>query len=276
MFSRLIVVLVMPLMVIAGSARSADIAADLVEALQLREAFGVMAAEGEAYGREIEAEMFPGAGGSAWAASVAQIYAVESILPQFTAAFSSDLARSKSDASAALGFFQSDLGRRVTTLEVSARRALLDVTVEDASRLKLEEMQAARDPRLELIEEFVSVNDLVEANVTGALNASYAFYLGLAEAGAFGGRTDQEGMLGDVWAQEPSIRHETDSWIHSYLVMAYAPLSDNDLKEYIAFSRTDAGRDLNRALFYGFDTVFVDVSRKLGRAAGRILAGRDL
>jgi hypothetical protein len=276
MFSRLIVVLVMPLMVIAGSARSADIAADLVEALQLREAFGVMAAEGEAYGREIEAEMFPGAGGAAWTASVAQIYAVESILPQFTAAFSSDLARSKSDASAALGFFQSDLGRRVTTLEVSARRALLDKTVEDASRLKLEEMQAARDPRLELIEEFVSVNDLIEANVTGALNASYAFYLGLAEAGAFGRGTDQEGMLSDVWAQEPSIRQETDSWIHSYLVMAYAPLSDDDLKEYIAFSRTDAGRDLNRALFFGFDTVFVDVSRKLGRAAGRILAGRDL
>ncbi len=76
--------------------------------------------------------------------------------------------------------------------------------------------------------------------------------------------------------EEADIRDETEIWILSYLAMAYAPLSDEEIGEYIDFSETEAGRDLNRALFAGYDTVFEDVSRQLGRAAGAILAGQDL
>ena len=58
--------------------------------------------------------------------------------------------------------------------------------------------------------------------------------------------------------------------------MAYAPLSTEELGTYTEFSRTEAGRALNAALFAGFDTVFTDVSRQLGRAAGTELTGQDL
>lgn len=260
----------------AGPALAADDAAALQAALKLPEVFSVMSEEGLDYGRQLEEDMFPGSGGRQWQEAVAGIYSTERMLEDFGAAFEAELSQGDTDTAAMLDFFSSDLGQRVTTLEVSARRALLDEAVEDASRLKLEEMQAEDDPRLDLIAEFVTINDLVEANVTGGLNANYAFYLGLADADALGRDMSEDEVIAEVWGQEEDIRAETDLWIHSYLAMAYAPLTDAELEEYIAFSQTEAGKDLNRALFAGFDVLFVDVSRQLGRAAGAVLAGQDL
>ncbi len=277
MLSRLIapVAAVAVLFAVPAWAESADIAA-LEDALKLPDVFAVMSEEGHAYGAQLEADMFPGAGGASWAAAVGQIYAVDRILPQFSAAFEAELIRSGADITPMVDFFTSELGKKVTTLEISARRALLDVAVEDASRLKYEEMLAEGDPKVALVEEFVSVNGLVEANVSGAMNANYAFYQGLGDAGALTPDMGEDAIIGEIWSQEEAIRDETDIWIHSYLAMAYAPLSDDEMRAYIDFSQGEAGRELNAALFAGFDAVFVDVSRKLGRAAGGILAGREL
>ena len=277
MLSRLFAPVAAVAILIAGPARAAsDEIAALEAALQLPDVFAVMSQEGHAYGVQLEADMFPGSGGAAWSAAVARIYAVDRILPQFSEEFEAELVRSEADTAAMLEFFTSDLGQRVTTLEISARRALLDEAVEDASRLKYDEMRATGDPQVALVEEFVSVNGLIEANVSGAMNANYAFYQGLDDAGALGPEMSEDDIIGEIWSQEDVIRDETDIWIHSYLVMAYAPLSEAEMRDYIAFSQSEAGRDLNAALFAGFDAVFVDVSRQLGRAAGRILAGRDL
>lgn len=277
MFSRLIAPLAAVAILIAGPARAAsDEVAALEAALQVPDVFAVMSEEGHAYGAELESDMFPGAGGAAWSASVAQIYSVDRILPAFSSAFEAELARTGADTAAMLAFFTTDLGRRVTILEISARRALLDEAVEDASRLKYDELRATGDPQVALVEEFVAVNGLIEANVSGAMNANYAFYQGLGDADALGPEMGEDDIIGEIWSQEEAIREETDLWIHSYLLMAYAPLSEAEMRDYIAFSETEAGKDLNAALFAGFDAVFVDVSRQLGAAAGRILAGRDL
>ncbi|MGB3317271.1 MAG: DUF2059 domain-containing protein [Albidovulum sp.] len=258
----------------SGLAAAADDAAALQAALKLPEVFSVMSEEGLDYGRQLEADMFPGSGGRQWQEAVTGIYSTDRMLEDFGTAFEAELNRT--DTGAMLDFFSSDLGQRVTTLEISARRALLDDSVEDASRLKLEEMRAEADPRIDLIAEFVTANDLIEANVTGGLNANYAFYLGLADADALGREMSEDEVIAEVWGQEDDIREETDLWINSYLAMAYAPLTDAELHDYIAFSRTEAGKDLNRALFAGFDAVFNDVSRQLGRAAGAVLSGQDL
>ncbi|MCV2873265.1 DUF2059 domain-containing protein [Defluviimonas sp. WL0050] len=262
---------------LADSSRAADSdVTELSAALQLPEVFAVMTEEGLGYGRELEADMFPGSGGARWNEAVAGIYETGRMVDGFSEAFEAALDTSGGNVSSMLEFFSSDLGRRVVALEISARRALLDEAVDEASRAKLDEMRETGDPRLELIEEFVSVNDLVDANVTGGLNANYAFYLGLADAGALPSAMSEDEIIGEIWGQEADIRDETEIWILSYLAMAYAPLSDEEIGEYIDFSETEAGRDLNRALFAGYDTVFEDVSRQLGRAAGAILAGQDL
>lgn len=277
MFSRFLAPagLVLSLWAGAGQAADGDLAR-LEVALRMTEVFGVMSEEGRAYGAQIETDMFPGAGGPSWAGKVSDIYAVDRMVPVFLTAFEAELAQSGADLPAMTAFFETPLGEKVTTLEISGRRALLDQAVEDASRLKYQELSEAGDAKVALIDQFVEVNDLVEANVAGAMNANYAFYQGLGDAGVLEEALTEDQIISEIWSQEEAIREETDLWIRAYLAMAYAPLSETEIRDYIAFSQTEPGRDLNGALFSGFDAVFTKVSRELGRAAGGMMAGQEL
>ncbi|TCO72541.1 DUF2059 domain-containing protein [Rhodovulum euryhalinum] len=246
----------------------------LMRALALDDLVAIVREEGLGYGVEIEDEMFPGRGGDRWDAAVAQIYDGGRIGTELRDTLAGEL--SGADLGPLVEFFGSETGARIVSLELSARRALLDDEVEKGSLERLEEMQADGDPRLDLIERFVEANNLIEANVAGALNSNYAFYTGLADGRAFDFEMTEEQMLEDVWGQEPEIRDETREWLFSYLAMAYAPLSDETLEEYIALSETPEGAALNAALFAGFDVAFTRISRELGLAAATFIAGQDI
>tara|TARA_Y100000815_G_scaffold11722_1_gene10507 strand:- start:559 stop:1383 length:825 start_codon:yes stop_codon:yes gene_type:complete len=247
---------------------------DLLAALRLPETLEVMAQEGTEYGGELEAEMFAGHGGARWQAMVARIYDVSRMEEIMREALEQELAGQ--DVAALTTFFASELGARIVELEISARRALLDDDVDAENRLKVEEMRADDDPRLELLEQFVTANELIEFNVVGGMNANYAFYRGLSDGGAFPFELSEEEMLADVWSQEDDVRQETEEWMYSYLSLAYEPLEDADLSAYITLSETPAGQALNRALFAGYDVVFRKISRELGLGAAQFMAGQDI
>lgn len=248
----------------------------LARVLLIPEVIAVMRDEGIEYGLSMEDELFPGRGGSDWAVAVDLIYDAATMQRRFETVFAAELGDDAALAAAIEGFFGDDRGQRILTLEVEARRALMDDAVEDAARARAEEMAAADDPRMAALKRFAEINDLVESNVMGALNANLAFYRGMAEGGAFGDDMTEEQMLSDVWAQEPDIRSETEDWLYPYLAMAYGPLPDEDLAAYSAFSETPEGKRMNAALFAAFDAVFVAISRDLGRAAARQLMGQDI
>lgn len=248
--------------------------AELIALLQMPKLFEIMQSEGADYGDQVAEDMFPVAPGGDWDATVAGIYAPARVLPIFEAAFAGAL--ETEDTAPMRAFFAGDLGRRAVDLEVSAREALLDPEIEDSAKLKLADMMATHDPRVARIEAFAEAGNLIEANVAGGLNANLAFWHGLIEGGGFQDPPEEADILSDVWSQAPAIREETRDWLLSFLNLAYQPLSDAELDGYIAFSATPAGATLNRAIFTAFDAVFVDVSRELGRAAGRRLAGQDI
>lgn len=264
------------LLVLSGPALAGDGTEALLDALAIDEVAAIMGEEGLGYGRQLEEDLFPGRGGAAWAREVADIYAPDRFLPEFRKVFGRTLAADGGDVAAMTAFFTSDTGRKTVALELSARRALLDDSVAEASKLKVEEMRAEDDPRLAAVEAFIEAGDLIEANVSSGLNASLSFYRGLAEAGAVPGGMAEDELLASVWSQEADIRSESTDWLYSYLTMAYAPLSDEELRAYIAFSASEAGQDLNRALLAGFDAAFQSISRDLGKAAGARIAGQDL
>jgi hypothetical protein len=268
----LVVFLLLPGVVLAQA--SAARVAGLVEAMGLPEVLAIMREEGIRYGASIEAQMFPMGGGPAWRAAVEDIYRVEEMTAILTARLEADL--TDDGIGAIEAFFGSDRGQRIVSLEVSGRRALLDEAVEEQSRAAAEDMRAQGGPRVELVERFAEVNQLVEQNVVGAMNANLAFYQGLDAGGAFPGGMSEDRMLADVWGQEPEVRADTETWVYSYLLLAYAPLEDADLKAYVAFSETEEGQALNQAMFAAFDTMFVDISRDLGRAAARFMVGEAL
>ena len=253
----------------------AEKAAALYEALALPALLQVMRDEGIGYGYDIGVDFFPGESpGADWIDLVGAIYDLDRMEARISADFATALAGD--DIDAMLAFFTSEPGRTIVSLEVSAREALLDDAVEEAAKEAASIALADDAPRMALIQEYAEVNSLVETNVVGALNANYAFFSGLMEGGSFPQSMSEDEILADVWSQEPDIRANTTEWINSFLFMAYQPLSDDDLQAYIAFSQSEAGQEVNEALFAAFDAMFIDISRNLGRASARFMTRQEL
>jgi hypothetical protein len=247
---------------------------ELADSLGLTEVIDVMQEEGISYGDEMAAEMFPGQAGPRWHDIVEVIYDQQVMRDVALEGLAKGL--QGTDTAPLLAFFSGDLGKRIIRLEISARQALMDETIEDASKENVVQMVKEDDPRLALIAEFILTNSLLESNVVGAMNANYAFYTGLQQGGAFPQPLTEDQILTDVWSQEQEIRDDTSEWLYAYLTMAYQPLSNEDLQKYIDISRRDDGKALNQALFDGFDQMFVGIARALGVAAAQMMMGQDL
>ncbi|AXQ95688.1 DUF2059 domain-containing protein [Cereibacter azotoformans] len=250
--------------------------AALEEALRIGDVIAIMREEGLEYGTSLESELFPERGGARWRAVVGLIYDTATMRKRFDTAFEEEIGADTEAIGQMLDFFGSEKGQHILRLEIEARRALLDEAAEEAAKVAVENMSAKNDPRLELLREFAEANDLIELNVAGALNSNLAFYRGLVEGAAFDQPMGEGDMLADVWSQEAEVRRETEEWLFPYLTLAYGPLSDEDLRAYIDFSQSPAGRKLNGATFRAFDVVFSSISRDLGRAAARQMQGEDI
>jgi hypothetical protein len=244
--------------------------------MRLDELFDVLREEGIAYGAELEADMFPAGGGPGWASAVSDIYDLPLMRARFNQALRAGLASDPQAMTEIVDFFSSDLGNRVLGLEIEARRAFLDDAAEDAARVAADKRRADRDPRARQLDRFIEVGDLLEMNVAGALSGNLAFLNGMNETGVNGVTLPEAEVMEQVWGQEAQIRDDSQSWLHAYLGLAYAPLTDAELDAYIAFWETPAGQRLNAALFSAFDEVFSRVSLELGRAAGQAMLGQDI
>jgi len=246
----------------------------LLDALGMPEMVNIMREEGLSYGDTLAVEMLPSGPTDQWRMAVSAVYDTEMMYEEVRGAFAEAVAGD--DIESMLAFFTSQPGEKIVDLEVSARRAYLDEAVETASKESAAIAMMDQTPRYLMVQEFVDVNDLIEANVVGSLNSSYAFYTGLIDGGAMPAGVTAETALQDVWAQEPDVRKDTTEWVYSFLLMAYQPLSDAELEAYIAFSKTDAGQDMSDALFTAFDGMFDDISRGLGLASARFMISQEL
>lgn len=248
----------------------------LMQTMQMGELVGILRQEGIDYGTQLETDMFPGAGGQGWQATLGLIYDGPRMEEALVGALTRELAKTPGDIAKMQAFFGSDLGQKVLKLEIEARRTLLDDAAEEAARIAWEDLASGESARVDRLERFVAANDLIESNVMGALNASLAFYQGMQEGGAFGDEMTEEQMLTDVWGQEGDVRKQTTEWLFPYLTLAYGPLSEEELDSYIAFSESAEGKVLNAALFVSFDEVFTPISRALGLAVAQQMAGQDI
>lgn len=264
--------------VVPQTATGADAAriVALSDTLMIGQVMSVMRDEGMDYGNTLETEMFEGRGGDRWQAVVGAIYDADQMRKRFDAALTTQLAAAGDDLGQIEAFFGSEQGQRILTLEIDARRALLDAGVEDAAKVAWADMDDANAGRADLIRDFVRANDLIESNVMGALNSNLAFYRGMTDSDAYPEEMTEQQMLEDVWGQEPDVRMETENWLYPYLALAYEPLPDADLEAYIAFSESPAGKRMNAAMFAAFDVVFTQISADLGAAAARQMQGEDI
>ena len=257
----------------AAMAQDAD-AEMLYDALQMSDIVDIMHEEGIKYGGQVGTDLFPERAGAQWAQTVAKIYDPLKMHRQSKQGFLAAVAGQ--DNAVALSFMQSNIGAKFVALEVSARRALLDESVDAIAREAAAIAMRDKTARFKLLEAFVAANGLIDNNVVGALNSNFAFYTGLMDGGAFENVLTEDQILADVWAQEPDVRAQTQEWVYSYLLLAYDPMSREDLARYVAFSKTAPGIALNRALFTAFDDMFDQISYDLGRAAAEVMSAQDL
>lgn len=245
---------------------------DLMEALRVDDMLVIMRDEGLAYGEEMAVDMFAGGASPRWDDLLEAIYNTDKMAAVVRREFSETLG--EADLEPLIAFFTSDTGRAVVQAELDARRAMVRDTIEDGARERFRALDGTDDPRLAQIDRFVEANDLIEANVAGALNASFNFYRGLVDGGAFA--MSESDILSDVWAQEEETRTDTREWLYGFLLLAYRRIDDPALDAYIDLSSSDEGRLLNRALFAGFNRMYDDISYGLGLAAAQEMQGQDL
>lgn len=262
-----------------ASAVMADRAADLDELarlMQFAETVEIIRIEGQNYGETLIEDMMPGIGAKSWNKTIADIYDPVSMLALVRQGFDADL--SQTDLAPLLGYFRSDAGREVVRLEISARRAFVDADVEAVARQRLEALAAEQADILQQVQTLIDDSDLINLNVAGTLNSSLMFFTGFYEGlgpEAGDGATEAQ-MLSDVWAQEEATRADAETWLNSFMVMAYQPLPPEQLEAYAAFFRSDEGRDLNRAIFAGFDLMFEELSYKLGLTVASYMSSEPL
>lgn len=256
----------------AGAQSAPDVDA-LTQTIRLPEMIAIMREEGLAYGEELGAGLLGGAP-AAWDDVVSKLYDAERLEAAVEARLDQSL--DGVDLGDAIAFFSNPPGRDFIELELSARAAMLDPDIDAAAQEAAALAIADRTDRYLLVERFVTANDLIEANVVGAMNSNMAFFAGLAAGGALPPEMTEEAIVSDVWSQEPAIRANATEWVYSYLLMAYSPAADADLEAYIAFSESGAGQQLNRALFDAFQATFDDISRGLGQAAAQFLVTEEL
>jgi hypothetical protein len=171
-------------------------------------------------------------------------------------------------------FFDTPMGATIVNLELSAREAMMDETIEEAAKEQARAYELARDDAFLLVEDFIAAGDLLETNVVGALNSNIQFYHGLVDGGAF--KLTEDEILADVWSQEDDIRSETRDWLYGFLIMAYAPLEPGQLEAYTALSKTPEGTAMTIALFEGFDAMYSDISYALGLAVARAMQAEEI
>jgi len=244
----------------------------LVDVLKLDEAAVILRDEGLKYGAQLNDEMLNGQGGAGFVTQLDAIYdaprMVETVRRAMEAELDGDLLEE------AIAFYASDLGQEIVNLENSARNAIANEDIEQAARSRFAQLEDSDDPRLMQLRALVAAGDLINRNVTSAMNANYQFMRGLTEGGALD-MTDAE-ILADVATQLDEITEDTTGWMYGYFLLAYHPLSDAELDAYIAFGKTSAGIALNNALFKGFGASYEDISYGLGRSVALNMAAEEL
>lgn len=244
-----------------------------ISALSMDEVFEILRQEGVAAGEDMAREGADLSASPAWSARLSGIYQIQRMEQIFRAQIGAvgDLELS----TPAIEFFETELGQRIVSLELAARRAMADEATEQAMARQVSEMRQNASDRIALYEEFIEVNDLVESNVSGALNSNLSFYRGMATLEQFRITLNEGFMLSTVWEQEPEIRKDTQDWVLNFSALAYDVLSDEEMQQYIDLSNSEAGQKLNAALFAGFDKVFELQSYDLGQATGEFSIGED-
>ncbi|WP_420587134.1 DUF2059 domain-containing protein [Ruegeria sp.] len=241
----------------------------LLRALQLDQVIDILQDEGTTLGADVQEVFLENKGGPVFLAEVERIYDAEFMHDQIRDVFQDTLTETQLDR--AILFFESDLGQTITSLEISARAALADETIEEMAEDAYKNGDRSSET-YRLVDEYIQINNLVDENVKNSISADFHFFRGMSQ----GIGADEEELLAQLLDQKDRITEDTETWLYSFFLLAYRPLEDAEMRENIAFSRTETGKAINHALFESFDRMFDVIYFQLGQAVAGVLKSSEL
>lgn len=249
------------LWVFAGAAMADPDVDRLIDAMGMPDLIRAFSVEGEAAGKTMDAEFLNGQGGSVWAETVRKLYDPARLETALRIGVAETL--DPETARTALLFFDSDVGKRITSLEVQARMAMLDEDVETMAKAA----GAQSDAR---VRDFLDLRDLVERNTDTGVAAQSAFFDGYTQAT----RSDVPAPDGELLRR--SIQAETETWLLGYYALVQSALSTEDIETYSDFWQTEVGAAVDEAVFRAFGDSYTTLSFALGQAVGLLSPTGDL
>lgn len=244
----------------------------LVDVLKLSEVTQILVREDQEYAEELNRDMLDGKGGAAWQVQVDAVLSRERMIETVRRALAKSLEGEMLEE--VIEFYSTDLGSRIIQFENSGRVAIGDPDIEEAARGRYIELQDTDDARLGAIRELVADGDMINLNISGALNANYQFLRGLSDGGGI--KMSEQEILEDVASQTDQITEDTTIWLFGFLLLAYSPLTNAEMQTYLTFSTSEAGQALNFALFEGFGDSYEDISYGLGRTVALNMTAQEL
>lgn len=233
----------------------------LIDAMGIPDLISAFVTEGASAGQSIDEGYLNGQGGDIWADTVRRVYDPARIEAELRTVMSAQLAPDVAEQ--ALLFFESDLGERVIALEVQARQAFLDKTVEEAAK-------SSPSARGDAVTDYLASRDLIERNTDVAVAAQAAFLHGMSES------SGREAEALDMHQLRARILVDTERWLRGFNALAQSAMKDDDIAVYTAFWETEVGVAVDDALFHAFGQSYTTLSYALGQAAGRLLPQNEL
>lgn len=232
----------------------------LVDAMGLPALIEAFATDGVRVGQTIDDGFLNGQGGQVWTSTVAQLYDPTRIEAEMRGVMAATL--DAEVAAQALLFFASDIGAKVVSVEIEARRAFLNPALEDAAK-------AAPAAQADAVTALLETRDLIERNAETTVRAQLAFYDGLIA-------TSGQGDAPDADAARARVLGDTEAWLRGYYALIHSALTADEIAIYRAFWDTEVGRAVDDALFAAFGDSYTTLSFGLGQAAGRLLPQSEL
>lgn len=159
-------------------------------------------------------------------------------------------------------WYDSPQGQAVTRAEEAGTgNADLAATLKKGAAL-LEAMPAARR---KLLQELMAASRAADAMVQITVSTTVAVQLGVASAmpGAPGPSAAQ--IRGMLEAQRPQMLAAFGAMMLASFAQTYDRIPDNQLRQYVAFIRTPAGRQFNEAGLQALEAALTDAAADMGR-----------
>jgi hypothetical protein len=174
-------------------------------------------------------------------------------------------------AARVLQWLRSPTGRRIARLDLAAARP------EGTAALERYARNLASDPppvpRVSLIRQLDAATGMTDFTVDAALTSALATALGANGALPPDKRGAESDIRAAVEAQRDALRPEIEMMITTSMLYSYQSLGDGELRSYIDFSNSEAGRWFHESVKRALLNTLEGASTRVGRAVAASLGG---